>query len=216
MTDHVVAIVGNPNCGKTTLFNALTGARQRVGNWPGVTVERRSGHYTHNKKTIEVVDLPGTYSLDVVDNDVSIDERIARDYILSSGSELVVNIVDASNLERNLYLTTQLLDMEIPVVVVLNMMDVAASKGVIIDTVALSRQLGCPVLTVVASKSEGVESLKEQLDHYLLTGLEPPKSLTLDDAVEASIKELSTLLAAEGVAASQRRWQSLKTVRYCR
>ena len=210
MTDHVIAIVGNPNCGKTTLFNALTGARQRVGNWPGVTVERRSGHYSHNNNAVELVDLPGTYCLDVVDNEVSIDERIARDYILSSGADLVVNIIDASNLERNLYLTTQLLDMHVPVVVVLNMMDVAADKGIIIDTDALSGQLGCPVLTVVASKSEGVKALKQQLDTFLRKGLKPGAHVSLGDAVEASLDDLAAVVAADTEQVAGLRWRTLK------
>ncbi|HPE04004.1 MAG TPA: FeoB small GTPase domain-containing protein, partial [Thauera sp.] len=107
--EHLIALVGNPNCGKTTLFNALTGSRQRVGNWPGVTVEKKSGEYRHDGLRFEVVDLPGTYSLDVVDREVSLDESVARDYVHGNEAELVVNIVDAANLERNLYLVTQLM-----------------------------------------------------------------------------------------------------------
>jgi len=102
---YVVGVVGNPNCGKTTLFNALTGAKQRVGNWPGVTVERKVGRYIFQGVEFELVDLPGTYSLEVSEDDISIDEAIARDYVAGREADLVVNIVDASNLERNLYLT---------------------------------------------------------------------------------------------------------------
>ena len=103
MTDsYIIGVVGNPNCGKTTLFNALTGAKQRVGNWPGVTVERKTGYYRFDDIRYEVVDLPGTYSLDVGEEDVSLDERIARDFVHAAEAELIVNIVDASNLERNL------------------------------------------------------------------------------------------------------------------
>lgn len=109
--ETILALVGNPNCGKTTLFNALTGSRQRVGNWPGVTVEKKSGEYSHDGLHFEVVDLPGTYSLDVVDREVSLDESVARDYVHSGEAGLVINIVDASNLERNLYLSTQLAEM---------------------------------------------------------------------------------------------------------
>ncbi len=210
MTDHVIAIVGNPNCGKTTLFNALTGARQRVGNWPGVTVEKRSGQYRYQESAVEVVDLPGTYCLDVVDSEVSLDERIARDYILAAEAELVVNILDASNIERNLYLTTQLLDTGVPVVVVLNMMDVAADKGIIIDTDALSKQLGCPVMTVVASKEKGVDALKKQLDAYLKKGLKPARPLPLSDDIEASLEQLEPLVAAEPGMSNSVRWHSLK------
>ena len=127
--NYTIGLVGNPNCGKTTLFNALTGSKQKVGNWPGVTDERKSGEFRLGEATIEVVDLPGTYSLDVVDRDISLDERVARDYVQEGAADLVINIVDASNLERNLYLTTQLIEMGVPLLVVLNMVDVAVSKN---------------------------------------------------------------------------------------
>ncbi|MBL8529058.1 MAG: 50S ribosome-binding GTPase, partial [Burkholderiales bacterium] len=122
---YTIALVGNPNCGKTTVFNALTGSRQQVGNWPGVTVEKKSGEYKHDGLRFEVVDLPGTYSLDVVDREVSLDEKVARDYVHAGEATLVINIVDAANLERNLYLTSQLAEMRVPLLVVLNMVDVA-------------------------------------------------------------------------------------------
>jgi ferrous iron transport protein B len=130
-TTYTIGLVGNPNCGKTTLFKALTGSRQRVGNWPGVTVEMKSGEYRLGETCLEVVDQPGTYSLDAVDRDVSLDERLARDYVYANRANLIVNIVDASNLERNLYLTCQLAEMRVPLLVVLNMTDVAESKGVL-------------------------------------------------------------------------------------
>ena len=171
MKKHVVAIVGNPNCGKTTLFNALTGARQRVGNWPGVTVEKRSGFYTFENNSIEVVDLPGTYCLDVVDSDVSLDEKVARDYILKREADLIINILDASNIERNLYLTTQLLDMGAPVIVVLNMMDVAREKGMDIDIDKLSEELGCPVLPLVASKTSNIKGFLKDINGFLNHGI---------------------------------------------
>jgi ferrous iron transport protein B len=157
---YVVGLVGNPNCGKTTLFNALTGARQRVGNWPGVTVERKSGEYRHAGARVEVADLPGTYSLDVVDREVSLDEMVARDYVHANAADLIVNIVDAANLERNLYLTAQLAEMGVPLLVVLNMVDVAAAKGMQIDPAALAAQLGCPAVPVVASEGQGIAELK--------------------------------------------------------
>lgn len=163
----VLALVGNPNCGKTTLFNALTGSRQRVGNWPGVTVEKKSGHFRHAEHNYELVDLPGTYSLHISHDDTSIDEQIAQNYILAGEADLVVNIIDASNLERNLYLTTQLLDANVPMVVALNMMDVADDKGVHIDPYALSNSLGCPVVPVVASRSEGLGTLLDVVENVL-------------------------------------------------
>ena len=157
-----IGLVGNPNCGKTTLFNALTGSRQHVGNWPGVTVERKTGVFTHQGKEVEVVDLPGAYSLDAIGSS-SLDEQVARHYVLAHEADLIVNIVDASNLERNLYLTTQLLEMRVPLVLALNMSDVAKSKGMQVDADALARELGCPVLTLVAAKGQGVLALKDFL-----------------------------------------------------
>ncbi|MDJ0861737.1 MAG: FeoB small GTPase domain-containing protein, partial [Gammaproteobacteria bacterium] len=157
---YTLGVVGNPNCGKTTLFNALTGSKQRVGNWPGVTVERKTGRYGFQDHIFEVVDLPGTYSLDVTDQEISLDEKIARDYVHSGDADLIVNIVDASNLERNLYLTAQLVEMRAPLVVALNMMDVAKDRGMQIDSDTLAARLGCPVVPVVASAGKGIDALK--------------------------------------------------------
>lgn len=118
-----IGIVGNPNCGKTTLFNVLTGSKQHVGNWPGVTVEKKTGEYFFADKKIIVVDLPGTYSLEAADDQVSLDEKIARDYVALKEADLIINILDATNIERNLYLTSQLVEMRVPMILVLNMMD---------------------------------------------------------------------------------------------
>ena len=137
--DFVVGVVGNPNCGKTTLFNALTGSRQQVGNWPGVTVEKKVGEYSHAGKLLELVDLPGTYSLEAADDTVSLDEKVARDYVASRAADLIINIVDASNIERNLYLTSQLIEMRVPMVLVLNMMDAVKQRGIKIDCEHLAK-----------------------------------------------------------------------------
>ena len=150
----VIAVAGNPNCGKSTLFNALTGSTQKVGNWPGVTVEKRVGRFQANDQAVDVVDLPGVYLIGSADAG-SQDERVARDFILSGEADLVLNIVDASNLERNLYLTTQLIELGVPMLVVLNMMDMAKSAGVEIDIDALSARLGCPVVATVATRGLG-------------------------------------------------------------
>lgn len=158
---RTIALAGNPNCGKTTLFNALTGANQRVGNWPGVTVDQKSGQFVAQGMTIATIDLPGVYSLTLACATSAIDERIACDYLLAREADLVVNVVDASNLERHLYLTTQLIEMGMPVIVALNMMDMAAERQINIDTAQLARQLGCPVIALSASKGEGIAALKQ-------------------------------------------------------
>ncbi len=212
MKKHIVAIVGNPNCGKTTLFNALTGARQRVGNWPGVTVEKRSGFYTFEDNSVEVVDLPGTYCLDVVDSDVSLDEKVARDYILKREADLIINILDASNIERNLYLTTQLLDMGAPVIVILNMMDVAREKGMDIDVDKLSEELGCPVLPLVASKSGSIKGFLRDVNVFLNEGVSIAPALNLGDQLEQAVTIIESALK-ESTALDNplsQRWYALK------
>jgi ferrous iron transport protein B len=172
MSDHVIGVVGNPNCGKTTLFNALTGTKQRVGNWPGVTVDRKSGEYAHAGKKIEVVDLPGIYSLSAA----SLDEEVARDYILSGEADLIVNIIDASNLERNLYLTVQLLEMQVPMVLALNMMDMARERRIDIDIPLLSQRLGCPVVPLVASQGKGIDELNSGIKSTAVPRRNPSQS----------------------------------------
>ena len=163
MKSLTIGLVGNPNCGKTTLFNALTGARQRVGNWPGVTVDRKSGMFKQDGSQVEVVDLPGTYSLVMASETSSIDERIACEYILQGSADLIVNILDASNLERNLYLTLQLIEMRIPMIVVLNMMDVAEQRHMKISLAELKKKLGCAVIPVEAHKTKGIKELKQAI-----------------------------------------------------
>ncbi|MBI4911442.1 MAG: ferrous iron transport protein B [Acidobacteria bacterium] len=154
-----VALAGNPNCGKTTLFNALTGSRHHVGNWPGVTVERRSGEFLQDGLEIEVVDLPGTYSLAAK----SEDERITAQYLASPEPDLILNVLDASNLERNLYLSTLLLELGKPLAFALNMADDAARLGMTLDIPTLATLLGGPVVRTVGSRGEGVEELKSVL-----------------------------------------------------
>ena len=151
----VVALAGNPNAGKTSLFNKLTGLRAHVGNYPGVTVEQKWGQLEHKGRTIKVVDLPGTYSL----NSYSLDERVARDFIINERPDLVVNVIDATNLERNLYLTLQFLELGLPVVAALNMMDLAEAKGIRIDQEELDRNLGLKSVAVVATHGRGVDEL---------------------------------------------------------
>lgn len=158
-----VALVGNPNGGKTTLFNALTGRCQKVGNWPGVTVACKRGYYASMGRTIEVVDLPGIYALIAPDEAGAVDERIACDFVWQQQADVIVNVVDANHLARHLYLTQQLLEMGVPVVVALNMMDVAEANGVRIDVPALAQALGCPVVPLTAVCGAGVDRLKALL-----------------------------------------------------
>jgi len=150
-----IALAGNPNSGKTTVFNNLTGARQHVGNWPGVTVEKKEGTCRYQGYTIKVVDLPGVYSLTAY----SIDEVIARNFIVEEKPDAVVDVVDASNLERNLYLAVQLLEMGAPLIIALNMMDQAESRGYQIDVSQLSYLLGVPVVPMEASRNRGTQEL---------------------------------------------------------
>jgi ferrous iron transport protein B len=153
------ALSGNPNAGKTTIFNNLTGGRQHVGNWPGVTVEKKEGTAKYEQQEFEVVDLPGTYSLTAY----SLEEIIVRDFITLENPDLVVDIVDASNIERNLYLTTQLMELGVHVVIALNMMDVASARGINIDVELLSELLGIPVIPTVGLRNKGTEELKEAI-----------------------------------------------------
>ncbi|NDJ75911.1 MAG: GTP-binding protein, partial [Chloroflexi bacterium] len=172
MTAFTIALAGNPNVGKSTLFNSLTGSRQHVGNWPGKTVEKKEGRTVINGTEILVVDLPGTYSLTAY----SLEEIIARDFIVNEHPEAVVVVVDASNLERNLYLVAQVLELDVPVIVALNMSDIAQSRGVKIDTAALSRRLGgAPVIETVGSRGIGLENLREAIH---TVGTQPKDSLT--------------------------------------
>ncbi len=152
-----IALAGNPNCGKTTLFNDLTGANQYTGNWPGVTVEKKGGKYKRDKD-VEITDLPGVYSL----SPYTPEEVVTRDYLASGQADVVIDIVDATNLERNLYLTTQIFDLDVPVVVALNMMDLIRKRGDEIDAAKLAHELGCPVVEISALKGEGIEALVEQ------------------------------------------------------
>jgi len=150
-----IALAGNPNIGKTTLLNALIGSNYSVGNWAGVTVEKKEGILVYENHKIVIVDLPGTYSLSAY----SLDETIARDYIIDENPDIIMNLVDASNLERNLYLTMQLLELNKPVIAVLNMMDEAKKQGLMIDTELLSNELGIPVVPIVASQKQGIDQL---------------------------------------------------------
>ena len=200
-----IAIAGNPNCGKSSLFNAFTGIRQMTGNWPGVTVERKEGRMVLDGLEIRVIDLPGIYSLDAS----SPDEQVARDYMLSQDAQLIVNLVDATNLERNLYLTVQFLEMGVPLLVALNMMDVARRRGISVDTERLAQELGCPVVPVVATTGEGISELKARIISVALQQQSGGFSLAQDEVIEQAIADLAPQL--EGVwPQTNARWLALK------
>jgi ferrous iron transport protein B len=197
MQQLTIALAGNPNCGKTTLFNELTGSRQRVGNWPGVTVERIEGLYRHEPRDgsetqeVKVVDLPGIYSFSAY----SLDESIARQFILQGKPAVVVNCIDASNLERNLYLTTQLLEMKAPVVVALNMMDIARQRRIRIEVEHLARHLGCPVVPVVASRGRGIDELQHAVASVAREHPISPTRVQYDPEVERALDDLTEAVA---------------------
>lgn len=184
----VVALIGNPNAGKTTIFNSLTGSKQHVGNWPGVTVEKKEGRLLSNGK-INVVDLPGTYSLGAY----SEDEMIARNYILYENPDVVIDVVDASNLKRNLYLTTQLLEMDANVVLALNMIDEAKAKHIEIDVFKLSELLGIPVATTVATKNTGIKELITKAQKAITKKVESFK-IDYGNEIETELEKLENLL----------------------
>jgi ferrous iron transport protein B len=199
-----IAIAGNPNCGKSALFNALTGIRQKTGNWPGVTVDRKEGHCRIDGREVTVIDLPGIYSLDAS----SLDEQVTRDYLLTHDADLVVNVVDATNLERNLYFTVQLLEMGVPLVLALNMMDVTRKRGIHIDTAALAEKLGCPVVPVVATTREGLSELQARMLSVVDRSDTGGFPLALDESIEQALLELEAQLQTDDPA--NRRWLSLK------
>src|ERR1700756_1275917 len=192
----VAALVGNPNTGKTTLFNALSGLRQRVGNYPGVTVETKKGQMTCGGQTFELIDLPGTYSL----APRSPDEMVAVDVILGQQKgetrpDVVVAIVDASNLDRNLYLTTQALELGVPVVVALNMIDVAEKHGLRIDAERLSAGLGVPGGPIQANRKRGIDELRAAIARAA-EGAPPARRCSYPEAFEAEVTSLREIIGA--------------------
>ena len=201
-----IALAGNPNSGKSTLFNALTGSTAFVGNWPGVTVEKKEGKAKLDGETIAIMDLPGIYSLSPYSNE----EIISRDYILDEKPDAIINIVDASNLERNLYLTTQLLELGVPVIVALNMMDVVNKKGEKLSSMALSKALGCPVCEISAINGTGLAELKDILKKLLASPQIPKTSFKYSEDISLALDEIKALLPEEKAKAERESFYAVK------
>ena len=203
---HTIALVGNPNSGKTTLFNVLTGSNQHVGNWPGVTVEKKEGSLKHKGVVYNVVDLPGTYSLGAY----SEDELVARDFVVKGQPDVVINVVDATNIDRNLYLTTQLIEMGAKVVIALNMMDEAHMKEIAISVEVLSKALGVPVIPTVAAKRMGVDLLLAEaaktIDHE-----GKANEVTYSEELDVHIEKMTALLGSVSYPYPTR-WIALKAL----
>ena len=199
-----IALAGNPNCGKTTMFNALTGANQYVGNWPGVTVEKKEGKLK-NKKDVTVTDLPGIYSL----SPYTLEEVVSRDYLLKEKPDVIIDLVDATNIERNLYLATQLLEIGIPVVIALNMVDLLKKNNIHINVKGLSSALGCPIVETSALKGTG---LKEVVDEAIKCANQhrvPSKQMEFPKAVEKAVNEIEGFVPAN-IAEENKRWYAVK------
>ena len=202
---YTIALAGNPNCGKTTLFNKLTGASQRVGNWPGVTIDRKTGKI-RGTDGAELVDTPGIYSL----SPYSPEEIVTRNFLLEGNPDAVINIVDATNIERNLFLTLQILDTGIPTVVALNMMDTVRKNGGTVDAKKLSEKLGCPGIPISALKSEGVDELVKAAVAAADNGLKPA-GLSLGDDIERLVSAAEEAVTGK-VPDAQKRWYAVKLV----
>lgn len=193
-----VLLIGNPNCGKTTLFNALTGDKQKVGNWPGVTVEKKTGICSFGNQTIELTDLPGVYSLVTHAEGVSQDEQITAQAIINLNFHCIINVIDACHLERHLYLTSQILELGKPVIIALNMMDIAQQRGIHIDLLALEQHLGCPVIAIQAHKNIGISDLQAVV--LRAYALQKPKALALPVSIQESLKRLEIQLINQGLS----------------
>jgi ferrous iron transport protein B len=202
-----VALAGNPNAGKTTIVNGLTGTRHTVGNYPGVTVEKKEGYFAHEGREVTIVDLPGTYSLTAV----SLDELVARNFVIEEDPDLVVSVVDASNLERSLYLTIQFMELGVPLIVVLNKSDVAESRGLSVDTRKLSQLLNAPIVKTVAHEGKGLDELRDAIISVVTGDGHTPTIVTYGREVESEIRRLKPAL--EGLDVYPRRedrWLAVK------
>ncbi len=207
MSNKRVALVGNPNSGKTTLFNEITGSTQHVGNWPGVTVEKKEGHYIYGGETYDVIDLPGIYSLGAF----SEDEVVAMEYILTDDADVIINVIDASNVERNLYLTTQLLEMGKNVIIALNMVDEAEKRAISFDLEKLSRSIGVPVIATVASKGVGVAEILKASAKAAKHKRSYENPLTYTQSVAHHVEHIETIIG-ESKLPYPTPWAAIKIV----
>jgi len=186
-----IALMGNPNTGKSTIFNSLTGLRQHVGNYPGVTIEKREGSFEHQGRNVKVFDLPGTYSLTAY----SPEEIIARNFIINEKPDVVVDILDSGNLERNLYLAVQIMELKIPLILVFNMSDEAEKKGIDISYECFSKLLGVPIVKTVGHKGEGIVELKNKVVDVSINGLKTDfKRVEYGKEISSAITRLSNML----------------------
>ncbi|WP_244670059.1 Fe(2+) transporter permease subunit FeoB [Coxiella endosymbiont of Amblyomma nuttalli] len=201
-----IVLAGNPNCGKTAVFNALTRSRQQVGNWPGLTVDKKYGYFQHQGIQIKVVDLPGVYS-SVVFKEGAIDEKIACQYLLSGEADIVINVIDGNNLERNLYLTLQLLEMNIPTILAINMMDIVKERNLEINLKQLSKLLNCPVVSLIACQNKGIDSLKDTIV-IIKKDMLPKFALPLPIEIKKAICLLSEMMMVDHVSRAQ--WLALR------
>ena len=203
-----IALAGNPNCGKTTMFNALTGANQYVGNWPGVTVEKKEGKLKGKRgkgEEIIVTDLPGIYSL----SPYTLEEVVSRDYVLKENPDVIIDLVDATNIERNLYLTTQLIETGVPVVIALNMADLLEKRGIKIDTMRLSMLLDCPIIETSALKGEGLDKLiDEAVKIAKKSSVDLPKDI-FSKEMEEAVTEVKSVLP-DSITDDKKRWYAVK------
>ncbi|HZK02372.1 MAG TPA: ferrous iron transport protein B [Anaerovoracaceae bacterium] len=207
MKEKTIALVGNPNSGKTTFFNALTGSNQHVGNWPGVTVEKKEGSFEFEDSIYHVIDLPGTYSLGAF----SEDEVVARDFILKGDPDVIINVVDAGNIERNLYLTTQLLEMEKKVVIALNMIDEAEKRDIRFDIIKLSEKLGVPVIPTIAAKEIGIKDIIKAAVDTIGMDLPFKNPIQYNDTIEHHIEHMEKILNGSDLRYPLR-WMALKLI----
>ncbi|MDR3243851.1 MAG: ferrous iron transport protein B [Elusimicrobiota bacterium] len=211
MKNITVALAGNPNCGKSTIFNALTGSNQHVGNYPGVTVEKKSGKRIYKDYNINLIDLPGTYSLSAYSDD----EVVARDFIINDKPDIVIHVVDSSNLERNLYLFTQLRELDVPIIIALNMIDILENKGQRIDKKELEDMLGISVVETIGNKSKGVEDLLEaaifNYEGYKSNSDHKPASVDYGDDIKNELVLIENLIKKDATLKNlPKNWLAIK------